>query len=148
MESISAKLGGRTTLRNPEHFCGPDGAARFLPLASIAFSRPGKAFHANEEFVSALCGVNSEVLDHLWCAYGGALLKMKLEHIHLMWFMSYAKLYIPWIVIARFWGVGRTVFRERVELVAKTLFTVMDEVCHHFYRNSSSVKHFKLTHMY
>ena len=121
-------LGGRTTARNAEHFCGPENAVNMIEVISDALRGKKKGFKANEDLVSGLCGVDSAVLTHLWFSYGGALLKQGFEAIHLVWFMSHAKLYIPWIVLGRFWGVGKTKFQETAMGVAEALYKVMDEV--------------------
>jgi hypothetical protein len=61
--------------------------------------------------------------------------------------MSHAKLYIPWIVLGRFWGVGKTKFQETVMGVAEALYKVMDEVGDlYFFWHLSDIMCSYLTH--
>jgi hypothetical protein len=126
--SAVPKLGSRLRPRNQAHFCGAENEVNFLDLASDLFSRQGSAFKANDEFMSSTFGVDSDVLRLLWFSYGGAILKAKLTATHLLWLLSYAKLYIPWITISRFWGVGKDKFKIHVERLSELLVSVMDEV--------------------
>jgi len=128
MEPTPKPLGSRIRPRNQEHFCGTNNVVNFPHLISEQFSRPAKAFYPNEDFVSSTFGVDSEVLRLVWFAYGGAILKAGYEAVHLLWLLSHLKLNIPWITIARFWGVGKEQFQRKTEGLVLLLSEVMDEV--------------------
>ena len=120
--------GCRQRPRNSSHYCSREDTADFIHIFSEHFSKLGRKFTANDELISATCGVDSKVLELIWFAYGGALRKAGLEPIDLCWALSRAQLNDPWIFLGRVWGKGHTQFQETCNKVIECLASVMDEV--------------------
>lgn len=106
------------------------GWCDFRQLFERHFEGASTALRGDESF-RALLGLPEAVVLSSWIKYGASIKvgNRYLEPIQWMWFLSYLRTSLSWVMLSLTWRVPIETYKRAVKCVLESLTDKMDEVC-------------------
>lgn len=96
----------------------------------IIFEANFQGCSSEERSFNSLCGVPSDTVGRVWHRYGAGLKMLpSFSLVHLLWALSFMKVYASWDVTALIWRETRSKVEMRSKAVISCLNGAMCEVC-------------------